>query len=682
MTVLFRRILSAFLIFLVFSVVAQDDVHIKISKKKILTDGKYYYSHVVKKGETLIAISKAYNILQKDIVMENPEAIQGLKPDMILKIPVVEDKTKFIYHTVEKGQTLYAIAKKYHTEISILQKNNPAIENGLKIGMELKIPKKESTKKGEDTTQKEKEQLNKKQEPTKDSGTTKEQIIEKKEITKEDSKVNGKDNKINHVVEKGETIYALTKKYQITETQLNEANPEIKANGLKIGETLIIPVPDVNVQQKQHPAADVKTETIAVPEVKKQDEKNINKNEQSQLQPIVTPVNTDCAGFDLKKYKKPFKIALLSPFYIAQNRGYALKVKKKDEEPPIYPKSIKFIEFYQGLLLALDSLKKEGLSIEMLVYDTERDSAKIAAITQRKEFADVDLIIGPFFSANLKHFSDFAKNNKIPIVSPLSQNNEFLKNNPFAYHINASNNTLIIEAANYFSDSQEVNFLSINTGKKDDSTLVAEFKTKLFELYNKKFKTNPPHFKDIIYRKVGFKGVQESLSKDIDNVIFIPSVSETTVASILNKLNILETKFPIYLLGMQSWAMEDNIEPDYLFNLQYTYFTSMYVDYKRPEVIKFVNLYHSFYNAEPSKYSFQGYDIAMYFVNALKTYGRDFTGCIANDTKLNKKGLQTEFLFNKLESNSGFENTKSFIIQFDKEFNISHVNIEQPEIKQ
>ncbi|MBI5218979.1 MAG: LysM peptidoglycan-binding domain-containing protein [Bacteroidia bacterium] len=640
-----------FLLFLTFftfiSAYSQDEIKVKISGKKSTIDGKQFYIHTVKKGETLYAISKAYNVPQKDIVMENPDAID-LKPDMALKIPVVDDKDKFTYHTIEKGQTLYSISKKYNTGISEIQKHNPAIENGLKVGMILKIPNKVKTET--------------KTEEKPDTKQTEKKKEEKKIVA--EIKSENTDIYITHTVEKGQTVFGLLKKYNISESQLKEANPELQGRGLREGDVLNIPK--------------TKTETDKQTTEKTEKETPEKKSDTSKKEkPQIT--NTACEGFDYKAYGKSFKIALLAPFNVAQNRGYVLKGKKKDEEPPVYPKSLKFIEFYQGMLMAADSLKKAGLSIDLFVYDTEKDSAKIAAITRKKEFEDIDLIIGPFYSSSLKHFSDFAKNNNVPIVSPLSQNEDFLTGNPYAFHVNSSILIQITEAANHFSNSKDINYITINSGKKDDSLLTQHFRKKLFEYYNVKFKTDSLKYKEVVYREVGFKGVQDLLDKETDNVIFIPAVGETFVANILNKLNTLETKFPVYVLGMPGWATEDNIENDYLFNLQYTTFSSMYIDYKNPNVVTFLSNYRSIYSTEPTKYSFHGFDILVYFLNALKTYGKNFPGCIADDTKINRTGLQTEFNFKKLNENSGFENYKTYIIQYDKEFNIINASAPKKE---
>ena len=676
---------------------AQKDGKVKISKRITWVDGKQYYLHTVKKGETLQALSKAYNVLPKDIVIENPSAMDGVKPDQVLKIPMVEDKENFIYHTVEKGQTLYSISKKYQVEINDLIKLNPSVEDGLKVDMILKIAKKKE-------------------------GKGKEKDTQSDVINKEKSKVSDKDGVVYHTVEKGQGINAILKKYHITIDDLYEANPELKSRGLRKDEKLIIPktkkknenksekiVTDKDkkkeetdkkkeetdkkkeetekrrieldemkkeeadkekikevVNEKKQVTESIKTDTITTPVVVK----DLSGKEEKLAPPDVKP----CGTFDYKSNAVPFKIAFLAPFYINLNLGYTLKAgRKKDEEPPIHPKSIKFLEFYQGFLLALDSLKSAGFNAEILTYDTNKDSARLVAFADKKEFSELDLIIGPFFSTSLKQFSFFSAKKGVPLISPLSQSADFLNNNPYAFQVNATNTTQIDVAADFFSNSKDKNFIVVNTGREDEVAFINHFKAKIYEYVDVKFKSDPARFKEIIYKEVGFNGLREALDKDLDNIIFIPSIRESFLVAVLNKLNAISEKNNITVLGFPSWASEDNIEQDYLFNLQYTYFTSLNVSYASDTVKKFVQKYREYFSSEPTKYSFQGYDIGLYFGSALMKYGRSFPNCIEADTTINKIGTQTEFNFKRTKESCGFENVKTYIIQFDKEYNINNV---------
>ena len=322
-------------------------------------------------------------------------------------------------------------------------------------------------------------------------------------------------------------------------------------------------------------------------------------------------------------------------------------------------------------------MKSIGFNAEIHTYDTNKDSARLVTFAGKKEFSELDLIIGPFFSTSLKQFSVFSAKKAVPLISPLSQSSDFLANNPYAFQVNASNSSQIEAAADFFSNSKDKNFIVVNTGKEDEVEFINHFKAKIYEFTDAKFKSDPAKFKEIMYKEVGFNGLREAIDKDIDNVIFIPSVRETFLVAVLNKLNAISEKNNITVLGFQSWASEDNIEQDYLFNLQYTYFSSMNVSYNSDTVKKFVQKYREFFSSEPTKYSFQGYDIGLYFGNALMKYGRAFPECIENDTLINKKGTQTEFNFKRTKEGCGFENIKTYIIQFDKEYNINNVTPEK-----
>ncbi|NJO68237.1 MAG: LysM peptidoglycan-binding domain-containing protein [Bacteroidetes bacterium] len=134
-----------------FSINAQQEpVSIIISKEKAIIDGKTYYLHTVKQGETLFSISKAYNTPQKEIIAANPEAATTIKigkilripTDMAPKLPPSLNSEAYIFHIVENGQTIFSIAEKYSISKEELYKHNPETEiSPLQTGQVIKIPK-------------------------------------------------------------------------------------------------------------------------------------------------------------------------------------------------------------------------------------------------------------------------------------------------------------------------------------------------------------------------------------------------------------------------------------------------------------------------------------------------------------------------------------------------------------
>lgn len=134
---------------------AQDNpMMVEKSKKTKKIEGKVYYIHKVEKGQTLYSISKAYDVLISQIIFDNPDAINGIKPDQELRIekqdPRKAEKAQekpieldgnHVLHIVQPKETLYGLSKQYGVGVEgITEANKEALSEGLKIGSTLRIP--------------------------------------------------------------------------------------------------------------------------------------------------------------------------------------------------------------------------------------------------------------------------------------------------------------------------------------------------------------------------------------------------------------------------------------------------------------------------------------------------------------------------------------------------------------
>ena len=174
-----------------------------------------FIKHKVEQGETVTKIAQKYQVTPANIFKLNPDAQNGLKPEMMLLIPkgngviiratelkATDKKT----HIVSAKETVYGLTKLYNVSEEELEKANPSLaSNGLKIGEELIIPTKQA-------------------------------------IITPTKKVGAAENKTGrtHVVEAKETLYCISKQYNVSIEELEKVNPEIK-DGLQIGFTLKIP---------------------------------------------------------------------------------------------------------------------------------------------------------------------------------------------------------------------------------------------------------------------------------------------------------------------------------------------------------------------------------------------------------------------------------------------------------
>lgn len=186
-----------------------------------------YFSHTVSKGETLYQISRKYNVRIGEINQLNPSINTDLiYPHQIIRIPnqavtlvtSKEQDADYTYYTVEAGETKFGLQRKYGVSIADLEKDNPQIVSMLRAGERIKIRKPKSM-------------------PVESVVSTDRQ--------KEES---------THQVVAGETLYAISRKYYITLNQLLEANKGKLGEFLQIGQILIIPkeaeMPSVSSETK------------------------------------------------------------------------------------------------------------------------------------------------------------------------------------------------------------------------------------------------------------------------------------------------------------------------------------------------------------------------------------------------------------------------------------------------
>ena len=228
---------------LICTTTVNSQVIVERSKDKVIISGVAYYIHQVKKGETAYSISKAYGITVTDLTSENPPAVYGINVGQSLRIPVRlvtdinpseivavkrdHDESKFIYHILKPGETIYSLSKSYGvSENEILQSNQGIDINKLSVGTEIAVPK--------------------------------------REFMSNRQKFDDQENKYSyHKVLLGETLSSIAKQYGLTVRQLRRENRDLRFP--QVGDFVRIPgAKKAEVQEIEQ----VKADTVAViPEV-------------------------------------------------------------------------------------------------------------------------------------------------------------------------------------------------------------------------------------------------------------------------------------------------------------------------------------------------------------------------------------------------------------------------------
>ncbi|MDD5570534.1 MAG: ABC transporter substrate-binding protein [Bacteroidales bacterium] len=452
---------------------------------------------------------------------------------------------------------------------------------------------------------------------------------------------------MTHEVEEGETLYNISKQYGITVDDIKKANPGLK-DAIKEGQVINIPV------------------TTKVPEKYKNDT-------------VITVIDTNRKNTVKPQLKDIYEVALMVPFYLQ----YAEEIKINDnpeENIASNYKSFLFIGFYEGALIAIDSLKKTGINVKLHVYEVNDDTVQTLSILKKPELQKMDLIIGPLFESPFKVVAGFAKKHGIKIVSPITSENKVLENNPYVFKATPSIMIQLELYATYIAKNfHGTNFVIVyNDNNENEKIMLQKVKSV--------FKNTPDSLgkyivaAEIPYNKSGLSGLDEIFIKDAQNVLLILSNNQIFVSNLLTTLcsryeiekpNKKEDEppeftsriedFQIKVLGLAGWRHFDNMEITYLVKLYLQMYSTTFVDYEQENVKDFVRKYRDRFKTEPDKYAFVGFDICFYFLKALKDFGVNFQDNLSN---IKTEPLQNNYIYRKTENN-GFENRYINIFKYE-----------------
>ena len=387
--------------------------------------------HNVSKGETIIQIAQKYYVTPYDIYQLNPDAISGLKPKSVLLIPVKSIKEALtvpekvsaagITHQVLPKETLYGIQKKYGVADEALKQANPFLEkDGLQIGQVLTIPSNKI----------------------------------KKNVTESSEKA------VYHIVLPKETKYSIAKQYGISLQELERKNPEVVAS-LPEGFKLLIKgnaikTEAVSIKIESNKEVIPTTAAVKVAEIKSYKEYavkpketlyglskmfGISQEELVKLNPAlsegvrdgmilkVPEVTTVVAQeakkeyTDLSKVKSNDrkKLVLLLPFNIAKIEGDTLNSTSKRLKKDKFLNMT--LDFYAGALVAIDSAKVLGLTIDVSIFDSQetKNTSAITSLLKENNLQNSDVVIGPFYQSNVDKTAELLVSNDVAVISPLSK---------------------------------------------------------------------------------------------------------------------------------------------------------------------------------------------------------------------------------------------------------------------
>ena len=602
---------------------------------------KRYISYKVQEGETLKDIAKKVNVKTEDlerlnpdvgdnpsvnstIIIPNPEfkktlpiiqktdkgkdkeVVTETKTDQEIpdttdvdKVKEVPDSTQIVrtiytykFHTVQPGETVYRLTKTYNITKDELIKLNPEFpkikDNLLSVGQELKV-----------------------------------KVAEKKVVyisREEDLK-----NHVTHTVQPKETVYSLTRFYNISKQELMDLNPEfpeIADNSLTIGQVL-------------------------------------------RIRPIEEKLTSDSSTMyvDTIAISEPIKLTFLLPF----------KAKELDSLPEEDIFDVlksggsarvanMVTDFYLGAEMALDSITSMGIQVDVSVFDTGNRGSLIEKIIDEDKLEESDVIIGPFYSDQVERVADKAKN---AVVFPhfSKSQDEFSSSNVIkSAPDKKTHSAFLVEYLNEIYKGETI-FIVSDGQKQSDEQL--EFLEKQFKKNDsiKHIYTLKPE--DGFIKKERFT---EKMKPNVHNWVILTSDEKSYIADAINSMVVLPEDVTAQVFTIDKVPAYNDINNNTLARIDFTYVTDNFYDENDKNLKNFIKKYNSKNKDIPSEYAIRGFDLT-YDVLIRMASGEDLI-----DTY--KEGISMR-LVNKFDFKKKFLGTTNnrglFIVRYTKDLTLERL---------
>jgi len=615
-----------------------------------------YTTHRVRKRETLYGISQRYHITEDDIKKYNSELYSSLlKKGMKLKIPKYRrvkpdenavNEDDFETYTVALKETRWSVAHKYGITIDSMLVLNPELSKTtdyLREGQELKLPKIAGSSLEDQETQlymsytvpakmnfyrlekkfnvKSDEIVRLNPEIVEHGGLKEGMVIRIPEIKTDPGEVNT-DNFIFYEVKPKQTEFSLTRKLGISYIDLLELNPDLR-EGLKAGMILKLP-------KDQTGDFEVRNSLVL---------------DKLNLLDSINPMN------------RP-KLVFMFPFRL--NR-LDLKDKESVKETIENRNSLKYsLGLYSGALMAVDSIAKLGISVDVKAYDNQLDQQKTKEILSRENLTDVSAIVGPLDLPSLKEVAVQAAQYQVPVIAPIPANSDLSLNN--VYFSYTSDQVLRERMLKYVEEKvAEENIIII----ADEDSQVAK------ELILSRF----PEAKILEVREeeknigINREKLATLLSEEFENWVFVETENFKLISSVVSILNsfqnaLIDPEFSKVKVQVRMFTTNRNnafdndiISSTHLSNLHFTYPSV----FREASNSAFVEAYSKRFGDVPDRYAVRGFDL---------TYDLLLKLAFKNNLmEVSKIIGETEYAGNKFsyekDMTSGYFNQASYIMAIE-----------------
>lgn len=406
-------------------------------------------------------------------------------------------------------------------------------------------------------------------------------------------------------VKKKDTIYGIAHSYGLTVDELVAANPEMKADDYKLK----------------------KGTMVFIPFAKKAE-----------------AVGTNATSAPATKMKTKARVGVMLPLHDVDGDGRRM------------------VEYYRGLLIGCDSLRKDGISTDVRAWNVNID-ADIRVTLLEDGVKDLDIIFGPLYSKQVKPLADFCKANDIKLVIPFSISSNDVQTNDHVWQVYQNGTQLNDKAVATFMER----FKGCNPIFIDCNDTTSQKGAFTFAL-RKKLEAN-----GISYQVTNLRSSEEKFKNAFvsgkRNVVILNTGRSPELNLAFRKLNELRMTAPgfeISMYGYTEWLQYERVYRE-LYHKYDVYIPATYYYYKGlSRIASFEQNYKKWFGTTMQeqyipRFALTGFDQAQFFLRGLYTKGQAFDGTPSQSTYV---PLQTPLRFKKVTSDGGYCNNAFQLVHY------------------
>lgn len=417
-----------------------------------------------------------------------------------------------------------------------------------------------------------------------------------------------------HQVKRKETIFGISRMYDLTIEELLEANPEMKAPGYELKKGTMLKIPYPGKTSSSMPSS------------------SSNASQASPASP-----NSSAGIAD-----RPIRLGVMLPLHDINGDGRRM------------------VEYYRGVLMACDSLKKLGISVDVHAWNAAED-ANIPQLLTDPAAANCDLIIGPLYSKQMDVMSDFVAKHDIQLLIPFSINAPQLVDNRHIFQVyqtpTEQNESAITHFLQKFKDYHPV-FIDCNDSTSKKGTFTASLRRQLEQ-------------RGITYNLTNLKSEESNFVKAFSttqpNVVILNTGRSPELGIAFSKINGMKVNHPdldITMFGYTEWLMYTKTHLDNFYKYNTFIPSVFYYNPVSPATQRLQqkyrwNFHADMMNALP-RFAITGFDHAYFFLRGLHKYGKFFNGSAGTSSYPH---VQTPLVFERY-GNGGMRNKTMMFVHY------------------